>query len=345
MLRTQVRTSRRLLARTSGAVAFVAVALVLFASPASADPAKPTNYRSEVTSLEPPVEGVAVDVIGGDAFVRLRVEPGHEVVVLGYYDEPYARVLPDGTVEQNAASPAVALNRDRYGNVDAQPDGDPDDIRDMPPRWERVGGNGELVWHDHRTHWMSTALPPQLGGKQSGVVFEDWVVPLVVDGMPVEVHGALYRDAPPSALPWLGLSVLIALAAVVALRTLRAVPVLAGTAVVLAVAAAAATALSAVGQFDLPAAAGRQYHLVAVPAIAVVAAVAGLALRRTPSGLALVVGAAIALLFWVVASYGVLVHAHTPTAPGEDLQRTVIAIGLGAVLSTTALAIPRRRPA
>src|SRR5690606_16553515 len=114
--------------------------------------------------------------------------------------------------------------------------------------------------------------------------------------------------------------------------------------VALAIVGLAATALSAVGQFGLPAATGRQYHLVIVPAIATLAAVAGLAMRRTPSGLALVAGAALTVLFWVFGMFGVVVHAHAPTDPDETLQRVVIAGALGAVLAAAALAVLARVP-
>lgn len=332
---------RRAVTRLLWMLATGLVGAVVTASPASADPARPTNYWSEVTFLDPPTDAVRVDVVGGDAFVRIDVDPGHEVTVLGYYDEPYVRVLADGTVERNAASPAVALNESRYGSLDAQPAGNADSVRDTPPRWERVGSGGTYVWHDHRTHWMSTALPPQLGGEESGVVFEDWVVPLIVDGAEVEVHGMLRRDAPPSAVPWIALAVVVA-AAVTAGVVVTHADRLTASGVALAIVGIAATALSAIGQFGLPAATGRQYHLVIVPVIATVAAVVGLAMRRTPSGQALVAGSALTVLFWVFGMFGVLVHAHAPTDPDETLQRVVIACALGAVLATAALAFLAR---
>lgn len=43
-----------------------------------------------MTSLEPAVDGVTVEVYGDDAFLVLRVEPGHEVLVRGYEDDPEA---------------------------------------------------------------------------------------------------------------------------------------------------------------------------------------------------------------------------------------------------------------
>jgi hypothetical protein len=313
--------------------------LVVGAAPASADPARPTNYRSEVTHLEPATEAVRVDVIGGDSFLRIDVEPGHEVVILGYSGEPYVRILGDGTVEQNERSPAVQLNTDRYGRVGSQNDLSDEDIRAMEPEWRQVGEDGTFVWHDHNSHWMSTSLPPQLQGRESGVVFDDWVVPIVVDGVSTEVHGTLVRDAPPSVLPWLLLAA--AFAAVVVLVALRVDP-LVTVGVALTLVSLAALAVSAAGQFDLPSQAGRQYHLVIVPAIAAIAGVVGLALRRVPSGFALVAGAALTLPIWIFGMFGVLTHAHAPTDVAEGVQRAAIALAMGAVAAAVIVAALRR---
>ena len=54
-------------------------------------------------------------MIGGDSFVELTVERGTDVVVLGYWGEPYLRFNSDGTVEENRRSPTVAENESRYG--------------------------------------------------------------------------------------------------------------------------------------------------------------------------------------------------------------------------------------
>jgi hypothetical protein len=337
---------RDAMGRVFAKVCAVAVGSVLVllavAGPASADPARPTNYRSEVTRLEPPTDAVAVDVIGGDSFLRIVVEPGHEVVVLGYSGEPYARILADGTVEQNERSPAVLLNSDRYARVGAQNDLSDEEIRAMEPDWRQIGSDATFVWHDHNSHWMSTTLPPQLDGEQSGVVFDDWVVPIVVDGVSTEVHGRLVRDAPPSVLPWLLLAAVFAAAVVaVAWRTDRLVAV--GAA--LTVLAAGAFAVSLAGQLDMPTEAGRQYHLVIVPAIAMVAGLAGLVLRRTAYGPALVAGAALALPIWIFGMFGVLSHAHAPTEVAEGVQRTVIALAIGAVAAAAVVALLQQRAA
>ena len=82
---------------------------------AHADPAVPTDFATEVVGIEPATPSIDVGVVGGDSFVELTVEPGTDVVVLGYWGEPYLRFNSDGTVEENRRSPTVAENESRYG--------------------------------------------------------------------------------------------------------------------------------------------------------------------------------------------------------------------------------------
>ena len=74
----------------------------------------------------------------------------------GYVGEPYLRVGPGGTFA-NTQSPATYLDADRYGTSTPVPAGiDPSG----PPVWRKVSSAPDWIWHDHRTHWMSTSLPP-----------------------------------------------------------------------------------------------------------------------------------------------------------------------------------------
>lgn len=180
-------------------VALSATAVVLLPSPTpvAADAARPGNTRSQVDDIAPAVQGVAFDIVGGDAFLRARVQPGHELLVPGYGGEPYLRVLVDGTVEENRRSPAVVLNRDRYGAT-TEPLPDVTDAAD--PEWHAVGGGGEVLWHDHRVHWMARVAPPTISA--DGLI-QPWTVPVEVDGVAVVVRGSLYRVDGPGALWWL----------------------------------------------------------------------------------------------------------------------------------------------
>jgi hypothetical protein len=167
------------------------------ASPALADPARPGNTVSVVESLQPPVSGVMVDIVGGDAFVRVRADVGVEVRVPGYLGEPYLWIRPDGTVWRNAASPATAQNENRY-LTDAVPDVTTRPDAALPePSWQRYGSGGTVLWHDHRVHWMGSGLPPTID--PDGLV-QRWEVPLRVDGVEVMVTGTLRRLD--GATPW-----------------------------------------------------------------------------------------------------------------------------------------------
>jgi hypothetical protein len=183
------------------------------AAPALADAARPGDTTSTVESLEPTVEGVRVDIVGGDAFVRLRVERGHEVLVPGYEGEPYLRVLTDGTVEENRRSPATLLNRSRFGEP-AEGSGDVIEVdADAEPEWAVIGRDGEVVWHDHRTHYMGRDRPPTIS--EDGLV-QQWELPLVVDGVDVVVTGSIHLRDAPSAAWWVVPLVLAGVALVVA---------------------------------------------------------------------------------------------------------------------------------
>src|SRR4051812_31784639 len=106
----------RVRALVGRAVALAAVGLVVTAGPAAADAAKPGDFSSEVTSVEPDPGGFDIDVTGGDAFVTLDVDEGHEVIVDGYLGEPYLRFNDDGTVEENQNSQAAYINTSRFGS-------------------------------------------------------------------------------------------------------------------------------------------------------------------------------------------------------------------------------------
>ena len=85
--------------RHSIGVFLAVVAGVVVASPSAAiaDSARPTDFRSEVVAIDPPTPSIAVSIVGGDAFVLLRVDPGVEVEVEGYESEPYLRFAADGS--------------------------------------------------------------------------------------------------------------------------------------------------------------------------------------------------------------------------------------------------------
>jgi hypothetical protein len=171
---------------------WIAAAVVL-AGLAPADSAGPTDYRTTVLSITPPTEKIAVEVVGGDAFLQLTVDRGTSVVVLGYQGEPYLRFRADGEVLENERSPTTYLNQSRYGTT-APAGADPT----LPADWKVVGQGGRYAWHDHRAHWMEPNPPPFA---VPGDRILDSAVPLRVDGVDTSVALATDWLRRPSRVP------------------------------------------------------------------------------------------------------------------------------------------------
>jgi hypothetical protein len=173
------------------------------ATPALADSARPTNYRSEVTEIVPPSVGISVRVVGGDAFLQITAQPGTAVEVSGYQGEPYLRFRPDGEVVVNRNSPTYWVNQDRFGQAGVPPTASVD----ATPVWDRVATQGSYGWHDHRIHWMAPIPPP--GVTQGEITtIQEWIVPVVVDGEESEIRGRLQWLPSVSPLPWLSVAAL-----------------------------------------------------------------------------------------------------------------------------------------
>src|SRR5215475_15374745 len=98
-----------MLTRKVGAVLGAALTLLLAtATPAfahGADAPDATNYRVTITAL-PALAGVEVRTIEAGARLQLTNHSGRNVEVLGYANEPYLEIRPDG-VYQNYHSPAT----------------------------------------------------------------------------------------------------------------------------------------------------------------------------------------------------------------------------------------------
>jgi hypothetical protein len=149
------------------------------------------NFRSIITAVAPRADGVKLDVLSGDDRLELINQSKLPVVVYGYnpVPEPYARILPDGTVEVNRDSPAAYLNADRYDNgvkVPAGVDGE------GAPRWQLVDKTGRFEWHDHRIHYMATGTPPQVKDKGVKTKVFDWKVPVRVGATAGAIRGELF---------------------------------------------------------------------------------------------------------------------------------------------------------
>ncbi len=314
--------------RRLGTLAILAVALVLaMPAPAGADPAEPTSDRSRVRGIDPQDAPLEARVVGGDAFLEVRVEAGSEVTVPGYGGEPYLRFLPDGTVERNRRSPATYLNEDRLGASAAPPGLD----QDGEPEWEQVATGGTYVWHDHRIHWMSPDRPP---GLEAGDVIDEWEVPLVVDGDPVTISGILRWEEPISPLPWAALvAVLLAVTVVV---TRRRSALVSGAASL--VSGGLAAGLAVAERSGLPSGAQSGLITVVVPVVAAAAGAAAVGLgaagRRAGATITTLLSVA-ATIGWVLLRVDVFTEPVLPTTldPGIDRAGTAVAAGLAIAIA------------
>jgi hypothetical protein len=193
-------------------VALVAIALIacISASSASAHAGGNPDYRSVIDRVTPKVPGVTFEVLAYDAYIELRDQDGHEVVVYGYEGEPYARVLKDETVQVNERSPAYYLNETRFPVEQTVP---PIANAKALPKWKTVSDSGIFLWHDHRMHYGSTATPPQVTDTSQKTKVFDYEVPLRIDGKKGAIDGTLYwvGSPNPSKLPFIIIGAVIVL--------------------------------------------------------------------------------------------------------------------------------------
>lgn len=166
------------------------------------------DTESIVTSVTPtPPSSVRVDIVGFDSFIRVRSD-GVRVDVAGYENEPYIRIDADGAVWVNDKSITRAMNESRYGNsYDAT---NSTAFSKTETSWRRIGKDGEAMWHDHRSHWMSPKQPATIDERGK---IQDWVVPVTIDGVATEIRGEMYLRHRASSWWWVfGLVAVIALA-------------------------------------------------------------------------------------------------------------------------------------
>ena len=189
-----------------GLVVLAPFTLIAFtASPASAHSSNgvsPTNYATELHARVRTPPGISLRVVDVETRLELENRGPKEAVVLGYDDEPYLRVGPQGVFE-NTRSPATYLNRTLLpGERTAMPR---TVDADAPPRWRRISTGSTARWHDHRAHWMGTSPPPivQRQPGRSHVVIDDWQIPMVVDRDRTVLRGDVVWTPGPSPWPWL----------------------------------------------------------------------------------------------------------------------------------------------
>jgi hypothetical protein len=177
-----MRIPKRLLAATAAACVVWSIPAAAVAHEGSPD------YLSTINRVSPSVMGLRVQVVERDEGLRLVNRTGHTIVVPGYENEPYLRVLANGLVEINKRSPARYINADRYGKSPIPETADPK----AAPQWIAIGHDGVVRWHDHRIHWMAKTVPAQVKDEDQKSKVFDWAVPILVGAEHVVVHGTLY---------------------------------------------------------------------------------------------------------------------------------------------------------
>ena len=185
------------------------VLLVAAAPPASAHSVagvSATNFHTTLHSVTPEVPGLDIQVVEFGSRLQVVNRATQELVVLGYKDEPYLRIGPEGVFE-NLRSAATYLNADRTGTMavpaKAEEGGEPE--------WRKVSSEPIARWHDHRVHWMGQAEPPAVrqAPNERHVVIPKWVVAMRMGDKPIAATGTLEWVPGSSPFPWLALAVLL----------------------------------------------------------------------------------------------------------------------------------------
>jgi hypothetical protein len=289
-----------------------------------ADTAGPTDFRSTIVNADQLPDTIDVRIVGGDSFVLLTADPGTDVMVLGYDNEPYLHFRADGVVEENRRSPTVYQNRSRYGSDDTPADADPT----AAPEWQQVASGGSYAWHDHRSHWMLRSPPANAErGQQVG----SGDIPLQVDGTPVSVSVAVTWAEAPSRLPLVAGAVVAVFLTMIVLSSRRRL------AWILVAGGAAAAGIGYWQYQSLPAVTGPSRMWWLVPAVAAVSGLLAVLFGRTLVSFALVLLGGIELAIWVLLRRDGLVRALLPTAAPYWLDRGVTVFA--AVAAVFAIAV------
>lgn len=315
------------------AVLWLTAASVLAAPPASAHSVAGvagTNYRTRLLAVRPALPGLRVKVIETGSRLELTNHTGHDVVVLGYQDEPYLRVGPAG-VFKNVRSPAAYMNATRKGTTPIPASASPS----APPEWRKASSGTTARWHDHRIHWMGAGNPPvvrQAPGRQH-VIVPQWDVQLRAGAQRVDVTGDLVWVPGPSTVPWLVLALVLLGAGVLAGLSSAWAPlvgVLLSTLVVFDVVHEVGIGFANAGPVGVKL--GRVLVGSLFTVVAWVIAALGLRnLRRRPGdGLLMAAFAAVVIaLFGGLGDLTSLFSSQIPFAFPEVLARAAVAVSLG----------------
>jgi predicted anti-sigma-YlaC factor YlaD len=301
----------------------------------------PTNWRSTVIGLSPPVSGVTAAIAEAGQRIGLTNVSGRPVVVLGYSGEPFLQ-LSRGLVEANTRSATA------HSVVPGLP-GPSGGESAVAPSWRVIARATTWWWHDPRTHFDGLELPPQVVGNAGHLVhYATWRVGLVVDGRPSAVVGSLdWVPSRSSSGPWLlGAALLLATAGIGWLRRwsrplIVALVAVTAADVVHAVAGASARVGSAANHL-----AALPGHGVLIGAVWLVAAAACYAAwhRRSAAAYLGLLAAGVTVMVDALPSAGVLWHSQADTTLSHTQAGALVAavIGAGAGTSIACVALMLR---
>jgi hypothetical protein len=329
--------------------------LVVAAEPASAHGVggiSPSNYKTEILSVEPEIEGITIEVVDLGDRLRLTNTTDQDVIVLGYDGEPYLRVGPDGAFE-NTNSPATYLNRTR---IATQSDVPSEADAKAPPDWQPIKGDDTVSWHDHRAHWMGNNDPESVrADPDQEQVVQDWTVKLRHGDKTIVVRGDLLWVPGPSPWGWAILALVLAAAVIVLSRT-KWWPAVIALALGLLV---AAEFVHVIGLWGASTRSSASKLLASAYSIAGILLGAGtlawMARRRDPVGAtpAVLISAIFLFVAGGLADLQTLARSQLPTTLSDGLARlcVTVALGVGAGLIVATLlrlrvvAPPPKKPA
>ena len=190
---------RRRLWGAAGVLLAALSLLVAAPDPAAAHgPVAPvaTSYLARIRNV--PV-GLRANVIDGYVRIWMTVPADRIVVVVDYIGAPYLRFTRAG-VQVNHNSSMYYLNQTPVAETP------PSDLnRSTPPDWHAISSGHAYEWHDGRLQDLAQeALLP--GTSYVG----PWRIPLIVDGRPAFITGALFHHARPSIVWFWPIIVLLA---------------------------------------------------------------------------------------------------------------------------------------
>ncbi len=351
---------RRTLLVTTAALVWLGMA----APPASAHSVagvSATNFQTTLRSVSPAVPGLEVKVVEAGSRLEVENRTGQELLVIGYKEEPFLKIGPDGVFE-NKLSTTTYISRSRKGGT---PPPEAEQARVGDTDWAKVSSEPIARWHDHRIHWMGNpAGPPEVRNdpdKRHVIKMSpnepQWSVPMRLGTQEIAAKGDLVWQPGPSPLPWFALiAASLAVVVVLARRPGWAASLAAVTAVLLAVDAFHVLGLGLANAGGL----GTQLtkSITQSPFQPLAWAVGILAIvwlrRGRPDGLSLAAVAGLQIAFLGgIADLGNLSRSEVPFGFAADLARLAVALSVGlgfglalaAVLRAAGVFGPARNPA